>query len=401
MTRLSKLLRRLALPFGPGERARRFPGQQARRISRDVALQVGLVLLLIESIFVMEQLISGLLEHLLSTRASLPASLGLMAAQLPMVFELALPTAILIAVYRVALGLREDREFLMLSSLGIPPHGLIRLVIRIGIAGQLTTLLVGGFVDPLSRYSFRLLMFSTNYQALIGGQVTTTRQFETRAGTVVVSPRDDREPNPRLFVRQIAPDGGERIVMANGSRLVGPDADGRVALHLFDFAVDQFRPTAGSGTAPPTIGHQTSLQGSSTQQSLVFNDIIPFDPRGRILSELMLTEILSSAVTDPAHRVELGKRLGRGLLCVIAPLIALLALSFTTRANQAFVLPLACAGLMAAEIVGTMVLSSASSAGLAGVLAVLFAGGLVLGTCLTVAVALRSSAIARPGLGRT
>ncbi len=401
MTRLSKLLRRLALPFDPDERARRFPGQQARRISRDVALQVGLVLLLIESIFVMEQLISGLLEHLLSTRASLPESLGLMAAQLPQVFELALPTAILIAVYRVALGLREDREFLMLSSLGIPPHGLIRLVIRIGIAGQLTALLVGGFIDPLSRYSFRLLMFSTNYQALIGGQTTTTRKFETRAGTVVVSPRDDRAPTPRLFVRQLAPDGGERIVMANGSRLVGPDANGRVALHLFDFAVDQFRPTAGAATTPPTIGHQTSLQGSSTQQSLVFNDIIPFDPRGRNLSELMLTEILASAVSDPAHRAELGKRLGRGLLCVIAPLIALLALSFTTRANQAFVLPLACAGLMAAEIVGTMVLASASSTGLAGVLAVLFAGGLVLGAGLTVAVALRSSAIARPGLGRT
>ena len=131
------------------------------------------------------------------------------------------------------------------------------------------------------------------------------------------------------------------------------------------------------------------------------DSIIPFDPRGRNLSELMLTEILASAVSDPAHRAELGKRLGRGLLCVIAPLIALLALSFTTRANQAFVLPLACAGLMAAEIVGTMVLASASSTGLAGVLAVLFAGGLVLGAGLTVAVALRSSAIARPGLGRT
>ncbi len=402
MTRLSNLFQRLAVSFDANGRSRRFPGQQARRISRDVALQVALVLLLIESIFVMEQLISGLLEHLLSTRASLPKALGLMAAQLPQVFELALPTAILIAVYRVALGLREDREFLMLSSLGIPPHGLIRLVIRIGIAGQITALLVGGFVDPLSRYAFRLLMFSTSYQALIGGQSTTTRLFETRAGTVVVSPRDDREPTPRLFVRQLNPDGSERIVMANGSRLVGPDDDGRVALQLFDFAVDQFAPTpAGGGAERPTIGYQTSLRGNSTQQSLVFNDIIPFDPRGRNISELMLSELIGPAASDPAHRVEIGKRVGRGLLCVIAPLIALLALSFTTRANQAIVLPVACAGLMATEIIGTMVLSSVSSAGLSGVLALLFAGGLFLGGCLTAAVALRSSAIARPGLGRT
>jgi len=399
---MATLFRRLAVPFDAKGRARRFPGQQARRISRDVALQVALVLLLIESIFVMEKLISGLLEHLLSTRASLPKSLGLMVAQLPQVFELALPTAILIAVYRVALGLREDREFLMLSSLGIPPHGLIRLVIRIGIVGQLTALLVGGFVDPLSRYAFRLLMFSTSYQSLIGGQATTTKLFETRAGTVVVSPRDDREPTPRLFVRQFNPDGSERIVVANGSRLVGPDADGRVALQLFDFAVDQFEPTAdGAGTGRPALGYRSSLRGNSTQQSLVIDDIIPFDPRGRNLSELMITELLSSAMTDPAHRIEIGKRLGRGLLCVIAPLIALLALSFTTRANQAIVLPVACAALMATEIIGTTVLSSASTTGLPGLLALLFAGGLFLGGCLTVAVALRSSAISRPGLGRT
>ncbi len=149
------LRRRLASHLDLGSRSRRFPSQQARRIRRDVALQVALVLLLIESIFVAEQLISGLLEEVLKIRASLGQTLAMMAAMLPQVFELALPTAILIAVYRVSLGLREDREFLMLSSLGIPPHGLIRLVIRIGLVAQIAALLVGGILDPLSRYAYR------------------------------------------------------------------------------------------------------------------------------------------------------------------------------------------------------------------------------------------------------
>uniref|UniRef100_UPI0013DC926F LptF/LptG family permease n=1 Tax=Stenotrophomonas maltophilia TaxID=40324 RepID=UPI0013DC926F len=90
-----------------------------------VVIQVALVLLLIECVFVSEKLISGLLEEVLKIRAPLSKTLMMMVALLPEVFELALPTALLIAVYRVALAMREDREFLMLSSLGIPPHGLI------------------------------------------------------------------------------------------------------------------------------------------------------------------------------------------------------------------------------------------------------------------------------------
>jgi lipopolysaccharide export system permease protein len=151
---LAVLVRRARSRLDLTGRSRPFPRQQGNRIKREVVIQVALVLLLIESIFVAEQLISGLLEEVLKIGASLGKTLALMAAMLPQVFELALPTAILIAVYRVSLSLREDREFLMLSSLGIPPHGLIRLVIRIGIIAQIAAIAVGGFIDPLSRYGW-------------------------------------------------------------------------------------------------------------------------------------------------------------------------------------------------------------------------------------------------------
>lgn len=372
---------------------------------RDVTVQVALVLLLIESIFVAEQLISGLLEEVLKIRASLTKTIAMMATMLPQVFELALPTAILIAVYRVALSLREDREFLMLSSLGIPPHGLIRLVIRIGIVAQIAALTVGGFVDPLSRYAFRLVMFSAQYHALTGGTVTANRLFETKIGTVAVIPRSDGVPTPRLFVRQPTEGGGERVVVANGTRLIGPDINGRVALHLYDFAVDDFpAPQPGAvanGAQRVPVAPASSLRGTATQQSLVFNDVVPFDPRGRNIAELTLPELFVGAMARTPERLELAKRIGRSLLCLIAPLIALLALSFTTRANQAFVLPLACAGLMAMEIAGTSVLAGLLWMGLWPVLLLVAGGGLAIGSALITAVALRSSAIARPGLSRS
>ncbi|WP_296575669.1 LptF/LptG family permease [Phreatobacter sp.] len=402
---LFALKRRLVSQLDLSGRARRFPSQQAGRIMRDVTVQVALVLLLIESIFVAEQLISGLLEEVLKIRASLAKTIAMMATMLPQVFELALPTAILIAVYRVALGLREEREFLMLSSLGIPPHGLIRLVIRIGLVAQIAALAVGGLVDPLSRYAFRLVMFSAQYHALTGGTVTANRLFETKIGTVAVIPRSDGVPAPRLFVRQPTEGGGERVVVANGTRLIGPDINGRVALHLYDFAIDDFpapQPgAAADGAQRVPVAPASSLRGTATQQSLVFNDVVPFDPRGRNISELILPELFVGAMERAPERLELAKRIGRSLLCLIAPLIALLALSFTTRANQAFVLPLACAGLMAMEIAGTSVLAGLLWMGLWPVLLLVAGGGLAIGSALITAVALRSSAIARPGLSRS
>ncbi|MFN3855054.1 MAG: LptF/LptG family permease [Phreatobacter sp.] len=389
-------------PLGRRRMMGRFPHRQARRVMREVLVQVALVLLLIESIFVAEELISGLLEEVLKIGASLGRTLVLMAAMLPKVFELALPTALLIAVYRVALSLREDREFLTLSSVGIPPHALTTLVLKIGLAAQIAAFVVGGFVDPLARFAFRQVMFAAQYDALAGGRVTDDRLFQTRLGTVSVSPGRDGSPVPRLFVLQ--PTGeGERVVVADGARLTPPDEAGRVSLQLYGFVVDEFARRAGAeaGTGRPPVAPVSSLRGTSTQQSFVIADIIAFDPRGRDIAERTTVELLGAARTDERARLELGKRIGRGFLCLIAPLIAILALSFTTRANQAFVLPLACAGLMATEIFGTAALARIMWIGAAGSIGFIVTGGILIGVMLALAVTRRSSAIARPGLGRS
>ncbi len=388
---------------GVDQRPRRFPHQQAKRVVRDVVIQVALVLLLIECVFVSEKLISGLLEEVLKIRAPLSKTLMMMVALLPEVFELALPTALLIAVYRVALAMREDREFLMLSSLGIPPHGLIRLVLVIGLGAQISALAVGGFVDPLSRYAFRLVMFSAQYNALTGNTVAASRLIETRVGTVSVTPRAGGDGNPRLFVRQDDEPGREKIIVANGARLAGPGETGRVSLHLFDFSVDDFAivPADAPRTGRPPTAPLSSLRGSSTSQSMVIDDVVPFDPRSRNVAELTTAELFMSAGEDALHRLQLGKRIGRSFLCLLAPLIAILALSFTTRLNQAFVLPIACAGLMATEIIGTAALAGLSWIGVAPMLAFLIVMATVLTLAMAALVVTRSSAVARPGLSRS
>lgn len=373
---------------------------------RDVTLQVVFVLLLIESVFVAEKLLSGLLVQLLGSRASPAKSLILMGALMPEVFQLALPTALLIAVYRVALGMREDREFLVLSSAGIPPYGLVRLILKIGLVAQVLALLVGGVVEPLSRFVFREVMFSAEYSALAGGTISATRLFETRAGTVWASPRSDIPGSPRLFVRQTTEPNQERVVVANGARLSDPDQQGRVSLSLYDFSIHDFaQPTPGTPASTnavrPAAAPVSSLRGQSTSQSLVLKDIVALDPRGRDEAELTTFELLWSASENPAHLVLLSKRLARSMLCLIAPLIALIAVSWTTRLNQALILPVACAGLMATEIVGTAAFGSVPGIGVVGTLGVMLAATAALTLSLAAVAASRSSAIARPGLGRS
>ncbi len=76
------------------------PRLYARRIVAQVGLQLGLVLLLVEGIFLAEK-INDILEATLDKAAGVREICLLLALYTPDVFSIALPIALLIAVYRV------------------------------------------------------------------------------------------------------------------------------------------------------------------------------------------------------------------------------------------------------------------------------------------------------------
>ena len=64
----------------------------------------------------------------------------------PAVFDLALPLALMIAVYRIVLRRREDRELLVLSGAGIGSARFVWWAMAIGLAAQLVSLAVSGVI---------------------------------------------------------------------------------------------------------------------------------------------------------------------------------------------------------------------------------------------------------------
>jgi hypothetical protein len=95
---------------------------------------------------------------------------------------------------------------------------------------------------------------------------------------------------------------------------------------------------------------------------------------------------------------EFGKRFARSLLCLMAPLLGGLALTFTSRASQAFALPVACAALMSWDLAGSALATALGPMGVVAILPsmLLLAAGML--ALLMQQTIVRQHALVKPGL---
>ena len=73
----------------------------------------------------------------------------------------------------------------------------------------------------------------------------------------------------------------------------------------------------------------------------------------------------AGAIASWALRKELTDRLVRGLMCFVAPFLALLAGGWTTRVTQGFALPVACGILLCIDVIGLTIARMLDSWGVA------------------------------------
>ena len=135
------------------------------------------------------------------------------------------------------------------------------------------------------------------------------------------------------------------------------------------------------------------------------DELLPFQPRGADIAELtVLDQIRSAAAADPARRVGtmrlLGERFARSLLCLLAPLIALVAVSLTSRATHYLALPLACMALMALNVTSAWLSNSGAPSGPAAALAPPIAISALFAALLIALIIRRQAAMLRPQLAR-
>lgn len=422
-------------------------GDYARGFFSRIATQILAVVILIEAIFLAEHF-TWVFRDAVRHEADLPRISLVLACTSTEIFDLALAIAILMACYVSLLRMRENRELLVLFGSGLGPYQLSVLVVIVALAGQLVATLGSGFADPLSHYVQRSILFSSELRSLKKGVAKGEFYYfpsyvayamdHVRGGApqpiapgqvAVIDARSDKVAqhsqtrDRTLFVyQQIAPHTS-RVVTAAQARLDGPDRSGRIVLNLSDFTSHTFadaHPLAtpqveAAASAAPKCSSCTpaskdvpriSMKVRDMSQLMMVDQLLPFSPRASTPEEQTLFEQLF--VPDrqsPAARASqlrlLAERFSRSLLSFLAPLFALMAVSFTTRLTSWFTLPLACLGLMAVNLLCEWLITSIAPVTVASALITPLLMYGAVGAAVFFLVVWRHNDFVRPQLART
>jgi len=369
-----------------------------------VSMQILAMMGLVEAIFLAER-IPQVFRDVLRDNASLLDTVLIFLCTTTQIFDLALPIAILAAIYATTLRLRENRELLVLSTAGIGPYRVIAMTLAVALAGLIGSLAVSGVLDPLARYAGRAVLFQAELRALrTGGD---SGQFHFLQNRVTYS---SAEPGPsgshRLFVYDEVAPGTFRVVTADSATLVGPDAAGMMLLRLGGMIRNVFTayPAAANDSAAcANCDPPGALRADSYNTRMALGALLTFPPRGADLAERTLFD--QPPASEPKAQIsafmrQVSERFARSLLCLLAPLVALVSVCATMRGTNFIMLPIACLGLMAVNVAGQSLITLGNPGGLLEALALPAAAALLAGAALLLTVVRGHSNLVRPKLAR-
>ena len=414
-------------------------GKYSRGFFHRIASQALAVIILIEAIFLAEHF-TWVFRDAVRHEADLSGIALVLACTSTEIFDLALAVAILMASYMTLLRMRENREILVLFASGLGPYQLGVLVLIVALAGQVTSTIGSGVLDPLSRYAQRSILFSSELRSLKKGVAKNEFYYfpsyvayamerveggappPAAPGEVpMIDASGGAKPAPgrdrTLFVYQQTGPNTSRIVTAAQARLDGPDRSGRIVLNLSDFTSHTFadaHPLGGTAGAAKCTNCTDGLVGAppismkvrDMSQLMMVDQLLPFTARSSNTVEQTLYEQLfvpdyHSPDARAAQMRLLAERFSRSLLSFLAPLVALLGVALTNRTTNWFALPLSCLGLMAVNLLCEWVITSVAPLSVAGaMLPVLVLYGGVAYAAFTLIV-WRHAEFVRPQLARS
>lgn len=416
-------------------------GDYARGFLRSVAGQALAVIILIEAIFLAEHF-TWVFKDAVRHEADLFGISLILLFTSTEIFDLALAIAILMAAYATLLKMRENREMLVLFASGLGPYQLSALILIVALAGQAVSMIGSGVADPLSRYTQRSILFSSELRSLKKGvsagnfyffpsyvayamdHVTDGAPPPLAPGEVAVidvSKPPEPRPDRTLFVYQQVGPQTSRVVTAAQARLDGPDLSGRITLNLNDFTSHTFNdpnPMATEDGKPlkgkmpcPTCGDQlkdiprVNMKVRDMSQLMMVDQLLPFNSRGtNVVEQTVFEQFFVSAETQEIRAAQtklLAERFSRSLLAFLAPLFALVAVAFTSRLTNWLALPLGCLALMSVNMLAQWVINTIAPLGIAGALLPVFLLYAAVGWILFTLIVWRHNDFVRPQLGRS
>ena len=330
------------------------PRPVSARYAGGLLIDVGKLILAfvagVEAIFLSDLVIAHIMPHVLDHRASLWNVVVVAGLSMPGGLYIALPVAVLAAVYFVLLRRREAREFIILAGMGRGIGPLVRFVVLVGLIGLGLSLYLSGHAEPLSRYLAQKTMDEVRVEAIRNSSIGAGKFYHLSGNTVFAGGGQTRSIASKVFFLQDLGDDQYRLVTAAQSQRLNAPEMTRAGVILHDAAAYDFEirnhalvddKQAERCTGCETLeivpgGARTSNQILISLPSL---SLPGSDPRGGRIEERTSFELLEDDLGAPSVKRTLGERLLRGLLVFLAPLIGLLAVVLTRPALYLAALP--------------------------------------------------------------
>ena len=250
--------------FGAVSAQVKIPRLYARRFIWGIVLQLTTTLLFVEAILLAEKL-NDVLRAAMGRQAPFGDIFVLLALTAPAVFDLALPLALMITIYRIALRLREDRELLVMSGTGVGSLRVVWLAMTVGLAAQAVSLVVSGSIEPRAQFAERSILFASQYEALRGG-IAQGQFYFFGKNTVFATEQEKKTLDRPLFIFQRGVDDGDtdRAIDAKRARLVGPDREGNWSF-IFVTSRRAIMPAVKPALRPPSCNRATRGSGNMSR----------------------------------------------------------------------------------------------------------------------------------------
>ncbi|MDJ0628262.1 MAG: LptF/LptG family permease [Rhodobacter sp.] len=339
------------------------------------------ILLLVEVIFLSDTFTS-VLERAVSNGGNALDVALLLVYRSPQMIDFALPLALMLGVYFAVTAARDDNELIICAGAGVRWTRIPVYALWVGFLGFVASLLLSGFLIPMSVFAMRLTMHELQARYVIEqltepGPSNAIRQFEGR--TVIATPsQDPTAERGNIFVFNPDADGNWRVSQADDWTVVGLESGQGYQVRMEGFrdysggpgSVQEIpEPQTGSG---PALNFSRVNVGTATFDFQV-SELVDAADVARRSQERLLYQIglglplaLGGEVAaEPSRRF--GEMLARALLCPIAALIAVAGASWAgTRSGRYLALPVAAVTVLVADILGRAALGDAAALGAQG-----------------------------------
>lgn len=282
------------------------------------SLVIGLLMLLAERLI-------HIMEITLGKKSSFGVVFELMAYLMPHYLGIAVPASLSLGLIFAFNKLSKSSEIDAMLATGTGLHRLVRPVILLSIGFCLASIVIFGWLQPLTRYASRSVM---NDVASIDAFYLAEEGVFMQSGTrTFILDKLDRQNNSfkKIFIFDNKKSGGVETLTATDGALVAVPGHARPILHLVD-GHRLSHDTWPTNTTATTAG-TAEFAVSDTPLGGVAKKL--FRPRGDDEREMTITEIYARMDTPPAGstvsamRAEFHRRMVNILSMLVLPFIAI------------------------------------------------------------------------------